>query len=95
MRKKTFWLFQFTLRQKADPVSWGCEQSHACLLSKDEEEKMWFTLDQLAWDRFNAILQGIGHLRGPNCGLSQKVFILVIKKTGGRVKTLQVERLWV
>ena len=56
------------------------------------QEKIWFTLDQLAVDRFKAILQGTGYLRGPNHGLSQKVVVSVVKKTDGRVKASRVER---
>ena len=52
------------------------------------QEKIWFTLDQLAVDRFKAILQGTGYLRGPNQGLSQDVVVLVVKKTDSRARTM-------
>ena len=69
-------------------------QADGRLLSQDVQalEKIWFTLYQLAADSFKAILQGTGYLRGPNRGLSQKMVVLVVKKTDGRVKTLRVER---
>ena len=46
---------------------WGCKRSHACLLLQDVQtlEKIWFTLHQLAGNRFKVILQGTGYLRGP------------------------------
>ena len=59
------------VQSKAATVAWGCKQTRA----EDALalEKVWFTLDQLASDRFKAILQGTGHLRGTNCGVSQKM----------------------
>ena len=72
---------------------------HVCqadrrLLSQDVQalEKICFNLDQLVGDGFKVILEGTGYMRGPNRGLNQNVVILVVKKTGGRVKASLVER---
>ena len=80
--------------QSRAPLRVHVSQADGRLLSQDVQalEKIWFTLDQLAGDRFKAILQGTGYLRGPKLGLSQKVVVSVVKKTDGRVKTSRVER---
>ena len=101
LRRKTFVLLVSVVWGRLNkpwevaPVAWVSKQSRTRLLSQDVQalEKIWFTLDQLAGDHFKAILQGTGYLRGPNCGLSQKVVVWVLKKTDGRVKASWVERL--